>query len=78
MTVQFPFEVSDEDNSMLSRLRERGFSVRLSLSPQTGGIDVSKDGQGLQWSFVSEIDGTNGLVHATAKEAVEALLDDHL
>lgn len=76
MAKQFSFDVSDEDHALLTRLRANGFEIRLDLSPDDGGVDVTKNGKGLQWSFISEIDCTDGEVYEDHDEAIEAILDN--
>jgi len=72
----FAFEVSDEDFHVLERLQKLGYGVAISLDATTGGITVAKGRSSVEWSFISEVDGSGGKSYGDHREAIEALIQD--
>lgn len=72
--ASYSFDVSLEDFNLLEALRSDGFTFFLSLDPNDGGIHVTKDGPGIQWSFISEIDASDGTTFEDHEDAIAHVL----
>ena len=72
--ASFSFDVSVEDMNLLEQVRSDGFTIYLSLAPNDGGIDITKDGEGIQWLFISEIDASDGRTFEDHQEAIAHVL----